>query len=452
MPRNSALLQDELIIEVVSALEGNKPAGPDAVQSIIGLIEACVIHEEIWVDPMYYWGGSIPEAYMGHPVIKGLLNEGLLRRPPPSDELDVRFSELGSRFEMADFRRDLRFTLSAFNMKGTAEATAYELSALIVREVPQAVRRTWLTAPEDPKAYEEMVQVGFVEPRGPEGPALTKLGFSEPELITIEGWNGQGRALSQYAGLLGLNLYVIPRATPHILGSQANRNEIARKVYQRLSKEAEAKTATDIGQSGFSYHKIPPIASSVLRQSTGSAADLAGAILAARHEFRAVRKYLSDFETRWATTTTVRERKALQEEIDAGLTAVATIGVAGKDRLLYRVWDLVKDPTKIPQAIGDVLVARGRKEAAIGRVQGLRHSGMRRWTPRPTTSLCPICVGCSRESQRIAFGQRLKSSNGAYRRPCRAGNGASGLSHREGHSSATFRSGWRSAKPCDSRC
>lgn len=373
MPRNSALLQDELILEVVAALEGQKPAGPDAVQSIIGLIEACVIHEEIWVNVMPDWaGGHIPEAYMGHPLIEGLLNEGVLRRPPPSDELDVRFSAVGAAFDMVDFIGDLRFTLEPFNVTGDAEATAYEVSALIVREVPQAFRQKWLTVPEDLRGHQEIVRAGLAEPRGPEGPALANLGFSEPNLVTIEGWNGQGRALSRYAGLLGLNLYVIPRAAPHILGSQANRNEIARKVYQHLSEEAEAKTATDIGHSGFSYHRIPPIAAAVLRQSTGSAADLVDAILTARHDFRAVRKYLSDFETRWATTTTVRERKALQEEIDAGLAAVAALSLAGKDRLLYRAWDLVKNPTKILQAVGDVLVARGRKEAAIGRVHGLK--------------------------------------------------------------------------------
>jgi hypothetical protein len=62
----------------------------------------------------------------------------------------------------------------------------------------------------------------------------------------------------------------------------------------------------------------------------------------------------------------------LQDEIDAGLAAVAGLTLASKDRLIYRVWDLLKDPTKILQAIGDVFVARGRKEAAIGRVHGLK--------------------------------------------------------------------------------
>jgi hypothetical protein len=81
MPQNSALLQDELILEVVAALESQKPAGPDAVHAIVGLIEACVIHEEIWVDLMSdTGGGTIPQAYMDHLLIKGLLN--LLNHPP----------------------------------------------------------------------------------------------------------------------------------------------------------------------------------------------------------------------------------------------------------------------------------------------------------------------------------------------------------------------------------
>ncbi len=373
MPQNSALLQNELILEVVTVLEGQKPAGPDALHAIVGLIEACVIHEEIWVDLMAdSRGGDIPSAYMDHPLIKGLMDQGVLRRPPTNDELNDCFSAVGAKFDMVDFIADFRSTLQPFTVIGASEATAYEMSAQIVREVPQAFRQEWLTTPDDQEAYERTVRAGLNEPRGPEGPALIKLGFSESELETIEGWNGQGRALSRYAGLLGLNLYITPRAAPHILGSQANRNEIARKVYQRLTNEAESKTATDIGQSAFSYHPIPPIVATVLGQSAGNPAELLDAILSARHKFRAVRKYLTDFETRWARTTTVRERKVLQDEIDAGLAAVAGLTLAGKDRLIYRVWDLVKDPTKILQTIGDVLVARGRKEAAIGRVQGLR--------------------------------------------------------------------------------
>lgn len=372
MPQNSALFQDELILEVVAALESQKPAGPDAVNAIVGLIEACVIHEEIWVDLMAdTGGGNIPQTYMDHTLIKGLLDQGVLRRPPTNDELNDRFLAVGAEFDMIDFIGDYRFTLQPFNVPGDSEATAYDLSGLIVREVPQTFRQEWLTAPDDQEGHELAVRAGLDEPRGPEGPALIKLGFSESELVTLEGWNGQGRALSRYAGLLGLNLYVTPRATPHILGSQANRTEMARDVYQHLTDEAGCKTATDIGQSAFSYHRTPPIVATVL-QSASNAAELVDAILAARHKFRAVRKYLTDFETRWAGTTTVRERKVLQDEIDAGLAAVAGLTLASKDRLIYRVWDLVKDPTKILQAIGDVLVARGRKEAAIGRVQGLK--------------------------------------------------------------------------------
>jgi len=40
--------------------------------------------------------------------------------------------------------------------------------------------------------------------------------------------------------------------------------------------------------------------------------------------------------------------------------------------LIYKIWDVMKSPTKVLQAMGDKLVVRGREEAIVGQVRGLR--------------------------------------------------------------------------------
>lgn len=374
MPSNSALMHDDLLVEAVLALEGEKAARPDAFEAISAILEACIIHDEVWIDPLGGGdgGGGIRGKFLAHPILAGLVREGALRRAPAVADLDARLSELGVDYDMTDFTRDLRFTTSSFSVAEASEGIAYELASQILTEVPSAFGSEWLTEPSDPTAYEKMVQVGLGDARGKEGTKLQKLGFTEPELITLEGWNGQGRALSRFAGLLGLNLYITPRVTPHILGACNRQNGIARRAYERLAAKAEDAITPEVGSNSTTYHKIPPVVARTLELAKGESSALVDAVLTMRYELRGLRSCLAQFEAAWVAAATVGDRKRLERDLDGGIKAISDLAMGEQDRLLYRVWDLVKDPTKILQAMGDLLVARGRREAAIGRVQGLR--------------------------------------------------------------------------------
>jgi len=58
-------------------------------------------------------------------------------------------------------------------------------------------------------------------------------------------------------------------------------------------------------------------------------------------------------------------------EFDSALKQLLEKETRQSTRVIYMLWDILKEPTKILQALGDKVTKRGRERYIVGRVKGL---------------------------------------------------------------------------------
>lgn len=175
------------------------------------------------------------------------------------------------------------------------------------------------------------------------------------------------------ARYLGLNLYVVPNAVPHLLGAVGATNTKARLQYDKITKYMSQSLNEDVGRSSFLSVKVPPLAIRTVEECRKDPEALGDVIVTMRERHAKLRAGLSDFDAHWTSATSYSDRIRLESDFRHAMEELVKRTTAPKDRWIYKTWSVVSslDPTKILQRLGDRLVVMGRREAVIGQVRGL---------------------------------------------------------------------------------
>jgi hypothetical protein len=369
-PRNSALIQDEVLGELALVLNGVKPAGPNFLNCLGSVVEACVLHEGLFVLPSREFGArsarqtiTIEDLLEQSDLVTFLLREDVFKPFPSSAELDGYLAGIGAEYNALRFNADLKWTLKTMlTTSSDGELWQWSLEQLLLDEAPELF-----------EADECTDRIGDVDvPIGEKAIDLVRRGFPVGDLVGLEGWNKRVRALQKVAQLMCLNLYVVPSATVPQLGSLSAVTLKARAASDRIKAEEEALVDDRVGHAEFNSIAVPPLTSLAITQCNGDSAALPDVLVTMRYQYRGLRQYLTDFEKSWALAASRKERLKIQNGFEAAIKKLIERDTKPSDRLIYKIWDVVKSPTEILQAVGDKLVVRGREEAIVGQVKGLR--------------------------------------------------------------------------------
>ncbi len=235
VPINSALIQDEVLGELALVLNGTKPAGPNFLNCVGSVVEACVLHESVFVLPAREFedvgaNPGLTTLIDESEFTASLLREGVFKPFPPRVELDDYLAGVGGEYNTFEFIKDLRWTaVSMLPSNSDQEEALWWFEDFILKQAPELF--------EDEFCTDQNNELDV--PNSAIGHKLVDQGFPVAQLITLEGWNRQVRALQKIAQLTGLNLYVVPSATMHQLGSLSAVNLKARAAYERIQSEKE---------------------------------------------------------------------------------------------------------------------------------------------------------------------------------------------------------------------
>jgi len=143
------------------------------------------------------------------------------------------------------------------------------------------------------------------------------------------------------------------------------------ELYEQIVEELEQYDSDDIGKTEFISIAMPELTRIVLRNAKGNLNALSSEILAIRRRHRHFRKYLTDFDDEWGTATTKRQRHKLQTDFENAWKALLEGEQRPKERLMYKLWDVLENPTEILQPLGNELPSKGLKLAVVSQVRGL---------------------------------------------------------------------------------
>ena len=109
---NTAIVYDELLMDIVSVLEYGWPAGPTFFHSLGSLIEAAVIHETVFFDPINYFGrpdlsgDDITSKLLASEFIQELLKEKALVPFPNWNDVEPYLASIGNDYQAGEFLAD----------------------------------------------------------------------------------------------------------------------------------------------------------------------------------------------------------------------------------------------------------------------------------------------------------------------------------------------------------
>jgi hypothetical protein len=256
----------------------------------------------------------------------------------------------------------MRWTYDSMHTEGDeGELWLWTLEGFLIKEAPELFEADDLTDIVD----------GIDVPNGAKPRELVDSGLAVDTLVLLDGWNRQIRALQKTAQLAALNLYTVPTAIPHQLGVLSTINLKARAAYDEIGTKIQFLVDDKVGHAAFQCRPSPPLTAIAVTRCKGDLRVLPEVVMGMRHEYRGFRRYLTDYESAWNSARNRIERIQLKTDFDAALAKLIERGTRPHDRLFYKLWDVVKSPTRILQSLGDRLVAVGREEAIVGQVAGL---------------------------------------------------------------------------------
>jgi len=377
---NQALIHDEHLVTICLVLDHGWPAGPTFLHALNTVIETAVIHDAVYFDPLHQFRRdappiSVPGVLQSSGFIKLLVREGAIREFPEQSVIDAHLIARGREYRYARFLADAYQSTRSFVYGGPEEeATWLRVYFDVVSKASSLLQpRRLLPAPQrgDPKPAESELVLG-----GQEVLPMTlgkSISLTNNDLAFIEGMNFRAKAFLDLARNTELHLHPFYLALPHQVGAIRQNNSQALELFQKVrtalnSMEGEEEA---VGESAFGRRSIPALAQIVLSRCKDSPNAIVHELLALRNEHRKFREYLTNYERKWNLADSKREQWKLEKEFASALKSLLEKETPSSTRLIYTLWDVLKEPTKILQSIGDKLSKRGREEYIIGRVKGL---------------------------------------------------------------------------------
>jgi hypothetical protein len=373
---NSALIQDEILVHISRVIDYGDPAGPAFLNSIGTLVEAIVLHENVYFDPAR---GSqvrrsdnrtpdgretVASIIYGSSFVQHLIRDGVLKPLPGHEDLNTYLESKGANYNYWEFISDLMWRLMSFASTDPEEQRRlYVSQAFLMDKFPKIFHSKDLIDDFEPGDEPEFLEVS--------AQVLYRSGVPIENLLQWEGWNHIGSAYADLARSLGLHLYLVDLALPNQLGAIRQINLKAREIYEVIKSKLDEVDDENIGTSDFQSLQIPPLFQIVLANCKDSRNALAEEVFNLRYRHRKFRHYLTNYEAEWDTAKTRNDRFRLKREFENAWKTLAVKEDRASTRLIYTLWDIFKSPTKIFEKIGDKLADKGKEISVIEQARGL---------------------------------------------------------------------------------
>lgn len=360
---NSSLIQDDLLMQMIQPLDMGYPIGPSFLHSLSTIVEAATLHDFNYFDPLVELtevDGDGLQGYVRHSdLTKQLISGGAIHPFPPRTDVDLYLKHRGADYEMIDLCTDVNWTPEGTSFTNVESEVTYIRSMAQLLEGYGGIFRSKTLLD-----YDDLATI-------PDAQRLLEIGVPKKNLIHIEGQNHRLSALQHFSGLLRLNLYTNAASMPNQIGMIRRENSIAKVLYEKLTTELESLDNDDVGSDGFAAIEIPELVRIVLRNARGDASAIAPEILALRYRHEALRGYLTAYDREWLNASSKRQRERLQIDFNNAWETFLKHERRPRDRLIYKLWGILKNPSNILGAVGDKLVESGRRLAITGQVRGL---------------------------------------------------------------------------------
>ena len=387
--RSSALIQQESLGQIVAVLDAGWPAGPTFFNALSTLTESLCLYDHVYFDPLrMHLRSDVPlgaKMLQESPFVRLLLSEGALELFPESSFIDAALAKEGRDYTYVHFIRDYVWTgSSAFWSEPEGERERLQLYCEIVDSAYPLLTHPSLV----PQAKSSIVF-------GPESLLLLlgrQLRLSNQDLIFLEGLNHQSLALFTLCRNLRIHLQPFYLSLPHQLGTLDQNNSRAVTLYRQILEEIEKRDGSAAAiagqvetpdQSGFQRISVPALVGQLLARCVDQSSAIGLELLVLRRLRTGFRSYVREFDQRWSEAKTKEQLWNLGKEWNAAITKLGEKQDRPSTRLIYTIWDILKDPVNILKSIGDKLATRGREESIIRRVDGL-HDFWRDLAKAPT--------------------------------------------------------------------
>jgi len=356
-PVNSALVHEEVLLDISMVLEHGKSVGPSFLHSFGTVAEAVVLHDRVFFDPYrrtqerLQQSNTIEALVWQSGFVQELLHEGALALPPPRNQIDAWLETKGTDYRAVDFLTDAYWDGRSFTFTDVeGETAAYRNLIDLVKNAPSTFAAQRLVGSKGDDLELIVNPAAFL---------ARYLGFSADDLALIEGWNHRAAAYVELSGHLGLHLYPVYAALPHQLGAVGAHHFQVRSIYDKVEEHAIKDDEAPVGASAFSRVPCPPLAQIAMARCKGDSAALAHELLVLRERHRKFRGYLTDFDRAWNEAQTREDRRRLRRDFEGAWQALLTkenqLQPGKASRIIGFLWDLVKGltPTGAVKAGGD---------------------------------------------------------------------------------------------------
>jgi hypothetical protein len=309
---NTALIQDEILINIATVLEEDWTAGPSFLYALGSLIEAAVIHDKVYFDPMRsstlerQQDDTIHAFLKESSFVQKLISEDVLVLFPPDSQVNKYLKAHGREYEFINFMMDYYYEQASFvRHYPEGDATEFKYFTWIMKNAPSLFAQDTLIEREVP---------GVALVLTTEGLKAQLLGLDRQAMIELEALNRKARAYLELTKNLGINLYPVLLALPFQINAIKVSNSQAKSIYKQIVNEAISLEDDLEDEDYFSRVPIPPLAQIALVRCKGSVVALADEIIELRYRHRKFRQYLTDYEREWETAKTRKERRKLKND------------------------------------------------------------------------------------------------------------------------------------------
>ncbi len=379
---NSALISPEILYDIARVEQG-LPAGPGFVHSLSSLIEASVLHEAVYVVPQQQYIGSgwrgygeIGQTVAGSTFLKGLLDEQVLVNlvpdrdmdgvPPPSvsqlvDQI-IQQAGLVEDYDYIDFMTETQVAhvMFASNMP-ELDYLEQEIDLLSIPGV-----YTILEAPFDHP---------LKPPTAGEIKALKlalKRGFTMEDMQIVSGFNRRARAIEDLASAMNMALYTNFVSLPHFIATLDAKVKMSRELLNKMNAELAQDGDEPLERPGLRSIPTAPLVRLVLQEARGDPRGVPEVILSLRKRHSHFRDALTEYEEKWFSAKTYRERRMIRKEFDRAWQTLIDHEERPDINWLYTIYDILKKPLEAHVTIGDLAKNASIERSLINRVKGLR--------------------------------------------------------------------------------